>query len=179
MSRFHGSKRSGSQQPVANMAEKKQKIDMYDFPLHNCPQDQNSSPYFSSIVQRGKYLSLSRKIVEILKFCYHGNLTSHFSSLFFYAYKKQETTSKRKTSSRGTNWRLPLPAMNVNLRPWPNVELFMRRTKLSELSSWKVPPLAQVSSSEWVSIVQHVLSVCFRRLERFVFTPARIKILTR
>ena len=99
------------------------------------------------------------------KFCFHGNLTSHFSSLFFYAYNEQETTSKRKTSSRGTNWRLPLP-MNVNLRTRLNVELCMRRTKLSELSSWKVSRLAQLSSSEWVWIVQHVLSVYFRRTER-------------
>ena len=42
----------------------------------------------------------------------------------------------------------------------------MRLTKLSELSSWKVRRLAQLSSSEWVWIVQHVLSVCYRRMER-------------
>ena len=40
------------------------------------------------------------------------------------------------------------------LRPRLNIELFMRRTKLSELSSWKVWCLAQLSSSEWVWIVQ-------------------------
>ena len=46
-----------------------------------------------------------------------------------------------------------------------NVELFMRQTKLIELSSWKVRRLArQFSSSEWVWIVQHVLSVYFRRI---------------
>ena len=32
--------------------------------------------------------------------------------------------------------------------------------------SWKVRRLAQLSSSEWVWIVQHVLSVGFRRIER-------------
>ena len=40
----------------------------------------------------------------------------------------------------------------------------MRRIRLRELSSWKV--LAQLSLSEWVWIAQHVLSVCFRRIER-------------
>ena len=40
------------------------------------------------------------------------------------------------------------------LRPTSNVELFMRRTKLSELRSWKVWRLAQLSSSEWVWIEQ-------------------------
>ena len=54
----------------------------------------------------------------------------------------------------------------VSIRPRAKLELFLRRTKLSELSSWKVRRLAQLSSSEWVWIVQHVLSVCFRRIER-------------
>ena len=35
-----------------------------------------------------------------------------------------------------------------------------------ELSSWKVRRLAQLRSPEGVWIVQHVLSVCFRRIER-------------
>ena len=39
------------------------------------------------------------------------------------------------------------------LRPWPNLELFIRQTKLSELISWKFRLLAQLSSSEWVWIV--------------------------
>ena len=50
----------------------------------------------------------------------------------------------------------------ANLRPRPNVGLFMRQTKLGELSSRKVWRLAQLSSSEWVWVVQRVLSVCFR-----------------
>ena len=49
------------------------------------------------------------------------------------------------------------------LRLGPNGELFIR---LSELRSWNVRRLAQLSSSEWVSIVQHVLSVCFRWMRR-------------
>ena len=44
-------------------------------------------------------------------------------------------------------------------------EIFMRWTKISELSSWKVWRLLQLSSSEWVWIVPHVLSVCFRRIK--------------
>ena len=58
-------------------------------------------------------------------------------------------------------------AQNVShLGSRPNVELFMRRTKLNELRSWKFRRLAQLSSSEWVWIVQHVLSDFFRRIER-------------
>ena len=41
----------------------------------------------------------------------------------------------------------------------PDVKLFMRHTKLIESSSWKVWRLAQLSSSEWVWIVQYVLSI--------------------
>ena len=47
-----------------------------------------------------------------------------------------------------------------------NVEVFMRRTKLSELSPRNVRGLAQFGSFERVWIVQHVLSFCFRRIER-------------
>ena len=54
---------------------------MYDFPVHDYTQEQNGSPYFSSIVRQCKWPSLSRKIVVIQKFSYRGNLTSHFSSL--------------------------------------------------------------------------------------------------
>ena len=31
---------------------KKEKIDMYDFPVHDCIQEENGSPYFSSIVRQ-------------------------------------------------------------------------------------------------------------------------------
>ena len=44
-------------------------------------------------------------------------------------------------------------------------EIFMRWTKFSELSSWNVWRLPQLSSSEWVWIVQHVPSVYFRRIK--------------
>ena len=51
------------------------------------------------------------------------------------------------------------------LRPRLKVELFMRRTKLSELSSWKVGRL-KLSSSEWVWIIQQVL-LFYPNSERF------------
>ena len=58
--------------------KKNEKIDLYDFPVHDCA---NGSPCFSSIVRQCQWPSLSRKTVEISKFCYHGHMTSHFSSL--------------------------------------------------------------------------------------------------
>ena len=39
----------------------------------------NSRTCFSSIVRQCKWLSLLGKIFEIQKFCYHGNVMSHFS----------------------------------------------------------------------------------------------------
>ena len=64
------------------MTENSEKVDMSDFPVHDYTQEQNGSPYFSSmIVQQCKWPSLLRKIVVSQKFCYNGNLTSHFSSL--------------------------------------------------------------------------------------------------
>ena len=56
-------------------------IDKYDFPVRDCTKEQNGSPNFSSVVRQRKWPFLSRKIVEIEKFCHHGNVTSHFSSL--------------------------------------------------------------------------------------------------
>ena len=80
MSRCHRSKISRSQRsrgPVSMAGKKTRKIVMYDSSVHDCTQGQNGNPYFSSIVRQCKWLSLSRKIVEIQKFCYRGNLTSH------------------------------------------------------------------------------------------------------
>ena len=57
--------------------KKKEKMAMYEFPVH----DSTDSPYFSSIVRQCKWLSLSGNIVKIQKFCCHGNVTSHLSSL--------------------------------------------------------------------------------------------------
>ena len=46
------------------------------FSVHDCTQEQNDSQYFSSKVRQCKWPSLSSSRD------YHGNLTSHFSSLF-------------------------------------------------------------------------------------------------
>ena len=80
-SRCHGSKISGSLQTVVLQIwqKKNEKIDVYKF--HDYTQEQNGSPYFSSIVRECKWPSLSRKIIEIQKFCCHGNLASHSTSL--------------------------------------------------------------------------------------------------
>ena len=66
MSRCQGSKMSGSEQTVAHGTKKKnEQVNMNSFPVHDCTQEQNSSPYFSSIVRQCKWPSLSRKIVKI------------------------------------------------------------------------------------------------------------------
>ena len=83
MSRCHGSKKFWipTNRGPANKVEKTRKINMYDFvPVHDCTQEQNSSPCFSSIVRQCEWPSLSRKIVKI-HICYYGNVTSYFSSL--------------------------------------------------------------------------------------------------
>ena len=75
----------GSQQTVVLqiiMTVNSKKVDMYDFPVHDYTQEQNGSPYFSSIIQRCKWPFLSKKIVVIRKFCYHDSLMSHSSSLY-------------------------------------------------------------------------------------------------
>ena len=65
----------------ASMAGKKRKHCNNDLPVHDCTQEQNDSSNFSSIVRQRKWPSLSRKIVEIQKFGYHGKVTSHVSFL--------------------------------------------------------------------------------------------------
>ena len=42
-----------------------------DFPVHDCTLEENGSPYFSSVVRQCKWPSLSRKNIEIRKFCYN------------------------------------------------------------------------------------------------------------
>ena len=54
---------------------------MYDSPVHGCTQEQTVSHTFLPSFDNAKWPSLSRKIVEIQKFGYHGNVTSHFSLL--------------------------------------------------------------------------------------------------
>ena len=62
--------------------KKNEKNDMYTvFPVHDWTQEQNGSPYFFSINSTVQ-MAVS---VKIQKFCYHNNLTSHFSSLLWRA----------------------------------------------------------------------------------------------
>ena len=62
-SRCHGSKISESLQTL-HLCKNGRKN---DFPVHDCTEDQNGSPHYSSIVQQCKWSSLSRKIVVIQK----------------------------------------------------------------------------------------------------------------
>ena len=51
---------------------------------HGCHQGQNCSPYFSSIIHECNLPSRNIVTCEIKKFCYHGNMMLHFSSLLNY-----------------------------------------------------------------------------------------------
>ena len=51
-------------------------------PVHDCTQEQNGNPKFLSMARQRQWPSLSWQIVEIQKSCYHGNVTSQFSSLW-------------------------------------------------------------------------------------------------
>ena len=66
MSRCHGSNIFWilTKRGPANMAEKTEKVDMHDFPVHDCTHEQNGSPYFSSIIAQYKWFYLSRKVVK-------------------------------------------------------------------------------------------------------------------
>ena len=71
LSRCHGSTIScGSQQTVVLADRKNENVDMYDFPLHDCTQEQNGSSF-----DNVNGLRCQRKIVDIQKFCWHGNVT--------------------------------------------------------------------------------------------------------
>ena len=125
----------------SNIAEKHEKIDMYEFPVHDCTQEQNGSPYFSSIVRQCKWTSSSRKIVEIQKFCYHGNLTSRFPLILGWV-----SWCERVFSQTVKQWAcetillcLLLPGRSLNLAVsslliiWNNATIFAYTTQLYTL----------------------------------------------
>ena len=58
------------------MAERNEKVGMFVFPVDDSTP--NKARYFSSMDRQCKWPSLSRKIVEVQKFCNHGNVTSYF-----------------------------------------------------------------------------------------------------
>ena len=66
---------------------------MHDIPVCASTQEQYGGPYFSSIVRRCKWSTLSRKIVDIKKFRYQGNmilcLCSQMQSLVLRYARKQ------------------------------------------------------------------------------------------
>ena len=66
---------------------------MHDIPVCASTQEQYGGSYFSSIVRRCKWSTLSRKIVEIKKFWYQGNvilcLCSQMQSLVLRYARKQ------------------------------------------------------------------------------------------
>ena len=66
---------------------------MHDIPVCAYTQNENGGPYFSSIVRRCKWSTLSRKIVEIKKFWYQCNvilcLCSQMQSLVLRYTRKQ------------------------------------------------------------------------------------------
>ena len=57
----------------------------------------NCIPYVSSLVRQCKWPSLSRKIVEIQKFCYHGNVTSLLFGKWARAPPPRRLSGKNKT----------------------------------------------------------------------------------
>ena len=74
----HGSSKiSGSQQTVVSQiyGRRDEKIDMHDFPVHDCTQEQNVSPYFPSVFGQ------MQMAVSFEKGCLPWNMISHFSSL--------------------------------------------------------------------------------------------------
>ena len=82
-SRYHGSKISGYQQNVVLQICQKTRKKKWRGWL-SCARlhfEQNGSPYVSSTVRQRRWPPLQRKIVEIQKLCFHGDVTSHFSPL--------------------------------------------------------------------------------------------------
>ena len=91
--------------------------------------------------------------------------------IFFLFIGREHTTANERTHQLPPAllaqqcWELLRP-FACSFRPslvQTNVEVFMRRTKLSELIPRNVRRLAQLGSSERVSIVQHALSVRDKR----------------
>ena len=90
----------------------------------------------------------------------HKKLTGPWKYYWFFPFfikKERNGKNELKEARKILNDVLFGPSFN-SLRPSPNVELFIRWAKFSELSSCKVRRLPKLTSSEWVWIIQHVLS---------------------
>ena len=88
----------------ANIAEKTKKLTCMTFRFSDCTQEQNGSPQLSSTVRQCKWPSMSRTIVEIQKFCYHGNLTSRFSLFLWVSLSFMMWTSFFRRSSKSSGY---------------------------------------------------------------------------
>ena len=81
-----------------------------------------------------------------------------FFPFFFFFIKKERNGKNKLKEARKILNNVSFGSSLNSLRPSPNVELFIKRAKFSELSSWKVRRLPKLTSSEWVWIIKHVLS---------------------
>lgn len=98
VSRCHGSNMSKKPQSCKYDRKKRKKSTCMTFPCMIAL----GSPYFSSIVRQCKWPSVSRKIIEIRKCSYHGNVTSQVSSLSNKAlYTEIHSYGKNKITGQG------------------------------------------------------------------------------
>ena len=87
-----------------------------------------------------------------------GPRKSYWFFPVFFLWKRKEMGKNELKEARKILYNVLSGSFFNSLRPSPNVELFIRRAKFSELPSWKVRRLPKLTSSEWVWIIQHVLS---------------------
>ena len=87
----------------------------------------------------------------------HINFYVLNSIIDFFLFLRREVRRMKKEASKILN-NVSFGSSLNSVRPSPNVELFIRRAKFRELSSWKVRRLPKLSSSELAWIIQHVLS---------------------
>ena len=60
--------------------KKNEKMDRYDFTVHDCTQEQKIAlTFLPSFDNANGHLCQELMIFEIQKFCYLGSVTSHFS----------------------------------------------------------------------------------------------------
>ena len=58
---------------------KKEKIDMYDFSVSDCAQEQNGSHNLLSLFEKANGRLCQERLLRTQKSCYYSNMTSHFS----------------------------------------------------------------------------------------------------
>ena len=98
----------------------------------------------------------SRAVIKgSIQYCWAGMRSRLSASELLSSLSSESWKASTRQTEKG------LLAVLKYFRPRPNVNVkpFIRRTKLIELSSWKVRRMAQLNSCEWVWIVQYVLSI--------------------